>query len=359
MSSETCRFFLPGPTWVRPDILKEMSRPIMGHRSPEFRQIVRKLLTDLQQLFGTTRNTFIATCSGTGILEAALLNCVSRRVLVTTNGAFSQRWLHLAGQLGLEADPLEHAWGEAVDPARLADHFRGRRYHYDAVTITHSETSTGVMNDLRTLARVVHEESRDTLILVDAVSSLGCAPIHFDDWGIDVCLASTQKGLALPPGITVFAVSDRAMVQTEKKPYRGLYFDFLEFQRRAAEDGVPFTPSIPHYYALSRQLDFILREETLERRWRRHLEMRDLTLERTAPFANPVTARESASLSVSTVRPLQKPALEVVNQMKQRGFTIGTGYGDWKETTFRIGHMGDIPVDALMAMLDVLEEVAR
>lgn len=359
MSAETCRFFLPGPTWVRPEIRSEMSRPMIGHRSPEFRELVKKLLSDLRELFGTTQNTFVATCSGTGILEAALLNGVSRRVLVTTNGAFSERWLRLAGQLGLEVDQLEHNWGEAVDPVRLADHFRGRRYHYDAVTITHNETSTGVMNDLRTLAGVIHEQSRDTLVLVDAVSSLGCAPIHFDDYGLDVCLASTQKGLALPPGITVFAVSDRALQQAEKKPYRGLYFDFLEFKRRAAEDAVPFTPSIPHYFALSRQLDFILREETLERRWRRHQDMRDLTLDRTAPFAHPVTARESASVSVTTLRPLQKPSLEVVGEMKARGFTIGSGYGDWKETTFRIGHMGDISVADLSAMLDVLEEVAR
>lgn len=359
MSKPACRFFVPGPTWVRPEILQEMTRPMIGHRSEEFRDLMRVLFRDLKELFGTTQHAFIATCSGTGILEAALLNCVPRRVLVTTCGAFSERWLRIAQQLGMEADQLAHPWGEAIDPVRLADHFRGRRYHYDAVTITHNETSTGVMNDLRTLARVIHEESRDTLVLVDAVSSLGCAPIHVDDWGLDVCVASSQKGLALPPGVTVFSVSDRAMAQPEKRQYRGMYFDFLEFKKRAENDGAPFTPSIPHFFALARQLESILRQETLPKRWQRHEEMRDVTLSRTAMLAHPVAPREAASVSVSALRPLRKPAQEVVAEMKQRGFTLGGGYGEWKEGTFRIGHMGDISLDDLSAMLDVLEEVAR
>lgn len=356
--TEPARFFLPGPTWVRPEILAELSRPIIGHRSEEFRRIVGTVLQDLKALFGTTQHAFVATCSGTGILEAALINCVPRRVLVTTCGAFSQRWLRIAQQLGIEADQMQQAWGQAIDPIRLADHFRGRRYHYDAVTITHNETSTGVMNDLRTLARVIHEESRDTLVLVDAVSSLGAAPIHFDEWGLDVCVASSQKGLALPPGLTVFGVSNRAMAAAEKKNYRGMYFDFLEYRKRAQDDSAPFTQSVPLFFALVKQLHHILREETLERRWKRHQEMRDLTLSRTAEYANPVTPREAASLTVSTIRPLRKTAPEVVAEMKRRGFVLGGGYGDWKESTFRIGHMGDISVADLSAMLDVLEEVS-
>lgn len=359
MTDSACRFFLPGPTWVRPEILQEMSRPMIGHRSEEFRQLAGRILRDVKQLLGTTQHGFVATCSGTGILEAALLNCVPRRVLVVTNGAFSERWLKIAQQLGLEADQLEHPWGVAIDPVRLTDHFRGRRYHYDAVTITHNETSTGVMNDLSLLSKVVHQESRDTLLLVDAVSSLGCTPIHFDEWGMDVCLASSQKGLAVPPGITVFGVSDRAMAAAEKHTYRGMYFDFLEYRKRAESDSTPFTQSVPHYFALGRQLDHILREETLPKRWQRHVEMRDLTLRRTAELANPVAPRENASVSVSTLRPLRKTAPEIVAEMKRRGFTLGGGYGDWKETTFRIGHMGDIPLDALAAMLDVLEDVAH
>jgi len=352
------RYFVPGPTWVRPEILNELTRPMVGHRSEEFREIYKKILTDLKELFVTTQNTFVATCSGTALLEASLLNCVPRRVLVTTCGAFSERWLAIAQSLGLEVDHLEHKWGKPVDPQALANHFAGRRHHYDAVTITHNETSTGVLSDLATLAKVVRDESKDTLVLVDAVSSLASAPVLFDAWGLDVCLASTQKGIALPPGLTVFAVSDRAMERVSKKHFRGTYFDFLEYKKNAEKESPPFTPAVSLCFALEKQLDFILRHETLEKRWTRHRQMRDLTIERTKRYATLVTELESASVSVSAIEPTSRPAPEIVRGMKQRGFTLGGGYGQWKDETFRIGHMGDISIQALNSMLDVLEEVA-
>src|ERR1051326_9263743 len=207
--SELARFFVPGPTWVRPEILQEMTRPMIGHRTPEFRDLFHRINANLKPLFDTTGDTFRVTSSGTGVMEAALDNCVTRRVLVTTCGAFSERWFNMAQSLGYEVDRLDAGWGHAVDPEELADHLRGRRVHYDAVTLTHNETSTGITNDIEALARVVHEESPDTLILVDAVSSLAGIPIRFDAWGLDVCLASVQKGVALPPGITVLATSAR------------------------------------------------------------------------------------------------------------------------------------------------------
>jgi aspartate aminotransferase-like enzyme len=352
----TCKFFVPGPTWVRPELLHEMTRPMIGHRSAEFKELFRGIAADLKPLFGTHQDAFVATCSGTAILEAALVNCVPRRVLVTTCGAFSERWLKIAESLGLEVDRLEHEWGEAVDPDRLASHLAGRK-HYDAVTLTHNETSTGVTNDVEALARVVREESPDTLILVDAVSALGGIPVQFDDWGLDVCLASVQKGIALPPGITLFAVSQQALARATKMPYRGTYFDFLDFKKNADGDSVPTTPSIPHFYALAKQLDHILREETLEARFRRHEHMRDTTIRRTAGFAKLAADAAHASKTVSALAPLVS-AEALKNDMKKRGFTIGGGYGKWKDSTFRIGHMGDISVADLEAMLDELEDAA-
>ena len=161
-----CRFFVPGPTWVRPEILAEMTRPMIGHRSAEFKDLFRKIIADLKPLFVTTQDTFVATCSGTGLMEASLANCATRRVLITTCGAFSDRWAAIAESLGLEVDRLETPWGTAVDPDALADHLASRRVHYDAVTLTHNETSTGVTNDVASLARVIREGSSDTLILV-------------------------------------------------------------------------------------------------------------------------------------------------------------------------------------------------
>ena len=357
--SDPCRFFVPGPTWVRPEILAQLSRPMIGHRSEEFRRIYQEILEGLKELFRTTQNAFVATSSGTGLLEASILNVVPRRVLVCTCGAFGERWLKIAERIGLEVDHIDHPWGGPIDPERLATHLTGRRHHYDAVAITHNETSTGVINDLQALAEVVRAESEDTLVLVDAVSSLGSAPILFDEWGIDVCVASSQKGIALPPGLAVFAVSERAMTAATKKSYRGTYFDFLNFRKSAREGAAPFTPSIPHCYALAAQLEYILREETLEKRWGRHVTMRDLTLARTAELAETIPPRTHTSPSVSALRPVKGDGHGVVRAMRERGYTLGTGYGEWKEDSFRIGHMGDISVEDLSAMLDVLVEVLQ
>jgi aspartate aminotransferase-like enzyme len=351
-------FFVPGPTWVRPEILSEMLHPMIAHRSPEFGELFRRVAANLKPLFGTAQDTFVANCSGTALLEAALTNCVPRRVLVTSCGAFGERWLAIAGTLGVEVDQLKTDWGTAVDPERLADHLTSRRTHYDAVTITHNETSTGVTNDVATLARVVHHESPNTLVLVDAVSSLGGIPVQFDAWGLDLCFASVQKGIALPPGITVFAASARALEQCKKRPYRGTYLDFLNYKTHADEGNVPSTPSIPHFYALARQLDDIINGETLDARYRRHEAMREATIDRTAGYAELAAEREHASATVSALVPTRSPD-EIRAEMKKRGFTLGGGYGKWKASTLRIGHMGDIQLDDLNAMLDVLDEVGQ
>jgi len=351
------KFFVPGPTWVRPEILAEMTKPMIAHRSSEFSDLFMRVAANLKTLFGTTGDTFVAACSGTALLEASLTNCVPRRVLVTTSGAFAERWLAIAESLGLEIDQLDAGWGNAVDPEHLADHLVSRRTQYDAVTLTHNETSTGVTNDVAALARVIREESPNTLILADAVSSLGGIPVRFDEWGLDVCLASVQKGIALPPGITVFAVSQRALARAAKCPYRGTYLDFLSYKKHADDGNVPSTPSISHFYALAKQLDDIINVETLDARYHRHEAMRETTIRRTAKYARLASDPAHASATVSALVPIRPPD-ELRAAMKKRGFTLGGGYGKWKADTFRIGHMGDIQLDDLNAMLDALEEVA-
>lgn len=357
--TEPARYFVPGPTWVRPAILQEMTRPMIGHRSPEFKELFRRINADVKTLFRTHQTTFVVTASGTGVMQAALENCVKQRVLVTTCGAFSERWYNIAESLGYEVDRLDAGWGNAIDPDELADHLaRHHRAHYDAVTITHNETSTGVTNDVAALVQVVREEAPDALVLVDCVSSLGGIPVEFDAWGADVALASVQKCIALPPGITLTAVSEQALARARRHPYRGTYFDFLVYKEKADDDSVPSTPSIPHFYALAAQLEHILRVEGLEARFERHRLMRDITRERTTRYARLASNPAHASASVTALNPVVPPEA-IRAEMKKRGYTLGGGYGIWKDTTFRIGHMGDIPLADLEAMLDVLAEVAR
>ncbi|HUP61448.1 MAG TPA: alanine--glyoxylate aminotransferase family protein [Thermoanaerobaculia bacterium] len=357
--SDQCKYFVPGPTWVRPAILQEMTRPMMGHRSAEFRDLFSRINADLKTLFATQQSTFVITASGTGVMQAALENCVARRVLVTTCGAFSERWYNIAESLGYEVDRLDAGWGNAVDPEDLGDHLaRHHRAHYDAVTITHNETSTGVTNDVAALAQVVRDEAPDALVLVDAVSSLGGLPVSFDEWNLDVCLASVQKCIAIPPGITVVAASQQALDRARKHPYRGTYFDFLSYKAKADDSSVPSTPSIPHFYALAAQLEHILRGEGLEARFERHRRMRELTHERTSRFAKLAGDSAHASSTVTALQPVMDPE-SIRAEMKKRGYTLGGGYGEWKDTTFRIGHMGDIPLEDLEAMLNELAEVTR
>lgn len=357
--NEQAKYFVPGPTWVRPEIRQEMARPMIGHRSAEFKDLFTRINRDLKELFATKQTTFVMTASGTGVMQAALENCVARRVLVTTCGAFSERWYNIAESLGYEVDRLDGGWGHTIDPDELGDHLaRHHRAHYDAVTITHNETSTGVTNDVAALTQVIREEAPDALVLVDSVSSLGGIPVAFDEWGIDVCLASVQKAIALPPGITVVATSDQALARAKKHPYRGTYFDFIAYKEKADDDTVPSTPSIPHFYALAAQLEHILRGEGLAARFERHRQMRAITHERTARYARLAADPEHASATVTALTPVLPPDT-IRAEMKSRGFTLGGGYGQWKDTTFRIGHMGDIPVADLEAMLDVLEQVAR
>src|SRR5258707_13603645 len=158
----TCQFFVPGPTWVRPEILGEMTRAMIGHRSAEFRELFTSITHDLTPLFGTSQDTFVATCSGTGMLEAALNNSAARRVLVTVCGAFSERWFRIAQSLGLEADKVEVPWGETISPDALGDHLVSRRGRFDGGRITHNHTSHGGTNDPAALSRAGPQESTDT-----------------------------------------------------------------------------------------------------------------------------------------------------------------------------------------------------
>jgi aspartate aminotransferase-like enzyme len=359
MTDSRCRFFVPGPTWVRPEILQEMTRPMIGHRSPEFRELFGTINRNLKELFATAQTTFVMTTSGTGAMQAALENCVSRRVLVTTCGAFSERWYNIAESLGYEVDRLDAGWGNPVSPEALADHLaRHSRAHYDAITFTQNETSTGVTNDIAGLIEVVRDAAPDALVLVDAVSALAGIPFAFDAWGADVCLASVQKAIGLPPGITVVAASEAAIAKAKKHPYRGSYFDFISYKEKAEDDSVPSTPALPQFFALAAQLEYIMKTEGLEARFERHRQMRRLVHDRTAPYAALAGNTDAASATVTALVPQHRTPESIRNEMKRRGYTLGGGYGEWKDRTFRIGHMGDMPMADLDAMLTVLTEVA-
>lgn len=361
--SEPIQFFLPGPSYVPEDARQAMTKPMAGHRSAGFRDLYLSLATRLPRVFRTAGDVMIATGSSTLIMESAVVSCVQRDVLNLTNGAFSERWHAISKAVGKSADKVSVPWGRAVDPDLVRSALRRKRY--EAVTLVHNETSTGAMSSLADVARAIREES-DALILVDTVSSLGGARVETDDWGLDVVLAGTQKALAVPPGLTLFTLSERAATRAGQVLHRGFYTDLRRYRDKHREGGPITTPAIPLIHALDVQLDRIL-AEGMEARWVRHQRLYQRTAEwaasRSCEYASAPDAR---SITVSCLKmPADVAGVEpqtLVQELARRGYTIGGGYGDWKPTTFRIGHMGEVresDLDALLVEIDqILERVA-
>ncbi|MCB1055173.1 MAG: alanine--glyoxylate aminotransferase family protein, partial [Acidobacteria bacterium] len=251
MHREPIRYFLPGPAYVLEEVRQALTGPVMGHRSPAFREIYDRLSEGLPRVFRTAGDVYLATGSSTLVMESAVVSTVSRRVLHLTSGAFSERWHQISLSHGLEADRVAVPWGRAVDPELVRAALR--RGRYEAVTVVHNETSTGVVNPVAEISRVVREES-DALLLVDCVSSLGGAPFETDEWGVDVALAGVQKCLALPPGLTLLTLSERAARQAETVSGRGYYTDLLRYRDKHAGGGPITTPVVSIVYALDFQL---------------------------------------------------------------------------------------------------------
>lgn len=355
------RFFLPGPVAVRTEVMEAMLRPVIGHRGEAMKRLISGLQPGLGALFGTDRPVYLSTSSATGMMEAAVVNLSRRRILCLVCGAFSGRFHAIAEATGRPADRLDVPWGRPSLPGQLAEKLEEDPGRYDLVTAVHSETSTGVMNPVGELADVVAEHD-DVLFAVDGVTSVGGAPFRTDAWGVDMVVTGSQKALALPPGLSLAVASERALERAGERPDRSYYFDLLDFERRIRDHQTPNTPVVPLFYALEEQLGRI-DEEGLEARFARHREMarrthgriQDLRRRTGAPFE--VLAPEGhRSPTVTAIRlPEPMSGRDVAGRMGDRGFVIAPGYGKLKESTIRIGHMGDHTTRELETLLDALE----
>src|SRR5881296_2079605 len=260
------KLFIPGPVEVSEKTWAAFTRPMIGHRSEDFKNLYRAIHPKLQTLFGTKQPVFLSTSSAWGVMEASIRNLVDRGVLWCMCGAFSDKWFDVAKRCGKKAEPLQVEWGKHVDPKDVDRQLATGKF--DTVTLTHSETSTGVMNPLEEICSVLARHPEVALI-VDTVSSFSAVKIEMDALGIDVMLTGAQKALALPPGFSLFSASEKAFARAEKVPNRGFYFDFLQFRKEQAQWMTPSTPSIAHIHALQSKLEEIF-EEGLEARFARH-----------------------------------------------------------------------------------------
>ena len=325
--------------------------------------LMDRIQPGLQDVFRTSRPVIVSTSSATGLMEAAIRGGVERKVLCLVNGAFSERFAKIAEATGVAHEVLEVPWGEVHDPGAVADRLAAG--DFDAVSMVHSETSTAALNPIPELVRAIRQFP-GVQILVDSVTGIGGAPFLTDEWGVDMVVTGSQKAMALPPGLA-FAVASEAFVERAKgRPGRGMYLDVVGFYQQLEKSQTPQTPAVTLLYALEKQLQRI-QEETMEARWERHAEMSRLTCDwvdelrhRTGTGVHVLSPEGARSPTVTCIRmPMGLPGPDVVRGVKERGWVIGGGYGKLKETTVRIGHMGDHTVHELESLLDVLEDTIR
>lgn len=348
-------FFLPGPTEVRPEVLQAMTRPMISHRGPAFRTLFARVQAGLQVVFGTQRPIFIATSSATGLMEAAIRNAPPGSVLALVNGAFSSRFAHVAESCGRAVERYEVPWGAVHDAHEVTA--RVRRGTHAVVTVVHSETSTGALNDVRAISDAAHEAG--AVCVIDSVSGIRGAELRFDDWHLDYVFSGSQKAIALPPGLA-FGVASPQYLERSDRSCRGSYFDLTEFVTHVDRSEAPNTPALSLYFALDAQLERVL-SEGMPGAWARHTTMAALTtdwvtrLREQSGLAIDVLAQpthRSPTVTAITLPPGLTSA-PVVAAVADAGFTIGSGYGKLKDTTIRIGHMGDHTPDGVERCLRV------
>jgi len=351
-------FFVPGPTEIRPEILERLTRPIMGHRNRAFEAMFARIGAGLRDVLLTARPVYIGATSSTGFMEMAIRNLAAGPILSLVNGGFSERFAVVAETCARTVERVVVPWGSTFDLNVIEKALSRKRFA--AVTVAHSETSTGVITDVRAVAELAHRHG--ALLLVDSVSGAGGAELMVDAWALDFVFTGSQKALALPAGLAFAVASPDYMEQAKRATNRGYYFDIFQYDKYAEKNQTPSTSATTLMYALEAQMEDIGREG-IERRWDRHLQMRDATIE----WVQGVSMRRGVDLQIMAPEGARSPTVTVVvvpngmrgpdvcEAVKARGFTIGGGYGDLKETTFRIGHMGDHTLEGLRRCLHVTE----
>jgi aspartate aminotransferase-like enzyme len=353
------RFWVPGPTEVRPEILAVLQRPMIFHRNQEMEELMKRVTARLGAVFGTRRPVHVITGSGTSAMELAIRNGSIRHVLSIIHGDFGERFARMAEACGRSVTRLNAEPGSVVPLDEIERALKSG--DFDTVTATHSETATGVLGDIKGIAGIVRANSH-ALLLVDAVSAAGATPIEVDEWHLDAVVSASQKALGLPPGLAFAAVSDRLVERARTVTGRGVYLDVLRYEEIAKKFQSPTTPAVSLLFALDKQLDDIERE-TLASRYARHVAMMTTTTEwaaRAESEGRPISLLTRAGLfspSVTCIR--SDKSAEIRKHMREAGYQLGGGQEPLTKTSFRIGHMGDHTVNGLRAMLDVLGEVLR
>ena len=352
------KLFTPGPTNVKKNVLKKMATLMISHRTKEASKLQRNISNKMRKLMYTKNEILLSSSSACGLMEGALRSCTQKRAAVFSCGVFGNQWYQMAIANNIPCDKFEVEWGKPITKEIVESTLASGKY--DLISVTHNETSTGVMNPIEEIAEVV-KNYPEVVFCLDTVSSLGGVKIGVDKLGVDICLASTQKCLALPPGFSVCSISEKAVEAAKKVKFRGSYFDLLRLYNWVKEKDYqyPSTPSLPHMFALDYQLDKIF-EEGLENRFSRHIEVANYVKtwakDNFALFAE----EKYASNTVTCVKNTKSIDVDELNKaLGEKGYIISNGLEKIKDKTFRIGHMGESTLSDLTELLSAINKILK
>lgn len=353
--SQHIKLFIPGPVEVSPATMAAMTQPMVGHRSKDFQNLYAEIQPQLQQLMGTSQPVFLSTSSAWGVMEGSIRNLVSKKVLNCCCGAFSDKWFDVSKRCGKQAEAYQVEWGQPILAGEIDK--RLATGEFDALTLIHNETSTGVLNPLAEIA-ALKSKYPDVMFIVDSVSSFSTLPIPFDELGIDVLLTGSQKALALPPGLALFTVSNAAFERAATMTDRGYYFDFIEFKANGEKSMTPSTPCISLIYGLRHKLGEIFAEGPGSR-YARHAKLNamvhDWVVRNGFEFFAPEGYRSKSLTCVKNNRDIDVAKLNSLLKANH-SLVIDGGYGKLKGKTFRLSNMGDETEDTIASLLAALDD---
>lgn len=347
----------PGPTPLPPEVLLSQAQPIIHHRTPEFQEIFKEVCEGLKVIFQTANDCFVLTSSGTGAMEAAVVNLASKgdTVLTVQGGKFGERWAEIAKAYGINAEVIDVEWGQAVDPKEIEKKLKANP-KIKAVFTTLCETSTGVTTDIQAIGKIA--KGAQAALVVDAISGLGAIDMKTDAWGVDICVSGSQKGLMLPPGLAFMSVSKKAWGIIDGNKAAAYYFNLKAAKKALDKFDTAFTPAITLVIALKEALK-IMRKDGLENIFTRHKRLAVATRTAMKALGLELLSVDAASDAVTAVRvPEGIDGEKLVKTMRdQYGVTIAGGQAQLKGKIFRIAHMGFIEELDIIAGICCLEKV--
>ncbi len=351
------KLLIPGPTEVSQEILREQTHPLIGHRSKEFSELYGGITGKLSKFFELPADYKPTTTTSSGTLWFDIVgrSIVKKKALCCVNGAFSQRFGEILRACGKQADWIEVEWGKVAKPDQVAEKLETGEY--DTLTMCHNESSTGARSPVAEVGKLVRKNYPDVIFAVDSVSSMAGDKTLPQEMGVDILFASTQKCFALPPGLAIALVNDRALERAKEQPNRGGYTDLVEIFEFEKKHQTPYTPNVSLLYALDKRLDLML-QETYNRIYQRHKDMAELTRGWAKKHFEMFPEKGYESITVSCIKnTLGKNVKELNQKLAERGFEISNGYGALAEKTFRIGHMGEWTVAGIKEVLAAIDEI--